>query len=158
MTSNPCFKLSSLIIMVLNTNGNNNGGSTRTSNFGAWARYVSITPPRLRLLCINNFFLLINPNTNYTFPCNYLVTTSFQLKTHRRGHCKTYCIADKSSQRAWSKPSSRPWRAVCTELQYLFTATCLICDYWWFRLYASSNCRRRSVLRKRLFNSADIAL
>jgi hypothetical protein len=59
----------------------NSRSPIRTGDLGSWAPHVSVTLSH----CSNLHNLLISrPRTSYTFPYNYLVTTSSQLWTYRR--------------------------------------------------------------------------
>lgn len=115
------------------------GGRGRTTDFGSWAQHVSITLLREKLRPLLRAQILRSNLSHYQLhvpvqlPCYDFVPIT-NLPT---------CCFDECSQKLkhparnpYGKPAFRPWRAVCTELQNLFTAAWLICDYWRFQLHA----------------------
>ena len=118
------------------------GGRDRTPDFGSWARRVSITLLRgvTHAASARYCYWILQSNLSHyqlhvpvQLPCYDFVPIT-NLPT---------CCFFKYSQKLkhpfhnpYGKPAFRPWRAVCTELQNLFTAAWLICDYWRFQLHA----------------------
>ena len=135
------------------------GGRGRTTDFGSWARRVSITLLRgfttvVYFLCIQEFFDLIYPFTSYTFPYSYLVTTSFQLQTYPRVAFTSVRIAKiPLSQPLWQAyfqtvtgglyRTPEPVHRSLADLRLLAIPTSRV-----------SNCRKRFVLRRHLFRGA----